>query len=213
MQLLEVRGKLPESITDPITGAEIKTGQEGGTVPKRSHYACGACGTVQDVLTTVKASRETGPVSAYLVQGYCPDCDLAGEAYNGRFFQPVTDSRPFDAAVRDWAQRSEADLSSYWPRSELPFGFMTHHLNGGIPNHGFTHWWKMFNARQLLVQTQLMRAIVSVGSFSQSAREAVLGVFQQYLRNQNMFCFWEHGRRQDGTNVLEQQLSPEIYGD
>jgi putative DNA methylase len=28
---------------------------------------------------------------------------------------------------------------------------MTHLLNGGIPNHGFTHWWTMFNARQLLL--------------------------------------------------------------
>ena len=41
-------------------------------------------------------------------------------------------------------------------RSELPYGFMTHKLNGGIPNHGYTHWWKMFNPRQLLVHTQLL---------------------------------------------------------
>ena len=27
-------------------------------------------------------------------------------------------------------------------------------------------------------------------------REYVLGAFQQYLRNQNMFCFWDIRRRQ-----------------
>ena len=41
--------------------------------------------------------------------------------------------------------------------SELPFGFMTHLNNGGIPNHGFTHWWTMFHPRQLLVHAQLLK--------------------------------------------------------
>jgi hypothetical protein len=69
---------------------------------------------------------------------------------------------------------------------------MTHLLNGGIPNHGFTHWWKMFNPRQLLVQSQLLRAIARGGGAHRQwpTREYVLGAFQQYLRNQNMFAFW-----------------------
>jgi hypothetical protein len=41
-----------------------------GTVPKKSNYACGACGTVQDALETIKATAKTGPVAAYVVQGY-----------------------------------------------------------------------------------------------------------------------------------------------
>jgi hypothetical protein len=40
---------------------------------------------------------------------------------------------------------------------------MTHLLNGGIPNHGFTHWWTMFNPRQLLVNALLLKAIHEVG--------------------------------------------------
>jgi hypothetical protein len=50
----------------------------------------------------------------------------------------------------------------------------------------------MFNARQLLVHTQLLRAICSVGADRHrwEVREFVLGAFQQYLRNQNMFAFW-----------------------
>src|SRR5690625_1738387 len=192
MQLLEVRGKLPDSIVDPITGAEIKTGTDGGTVPKRSNYACGACGTVQDVLTTVKASGKTGPVAAYAIQGYCPDCDSAGEAYNGRFFAPVTSSDVFDAANREWAQRSTADLSDYWPRSKLPYGFMTHHLNGGIPNHGFTHWWTMFNPRQLLFHSQVVRALCACRErYSTDAVDIVVALWVQLLRYQSMFSFWQ----------------------
>src|SRR5262249_17802833 len=82
------------------------------------------------------------------------------------------------------------DLAGYWPRSELPFGFMTSMNNGGIPNHGFTHWWTMFNPRQLLVQCQLLRAIAKAQHCEWTVREFVLRAFQQYLRNQNLFCIW-----------------------
>lgn len=192
-KLIEVRGKLPESITCPDTGTVILTGNEGGTVPKRSNYACGACGTVQDVLRTVKASGKTGPVATYAHQGYCPHCYEEGQSYGGRFFIDGHDPSAFDAACKEWEARKDSDLADYWPRSELPFGFMTHKLNGGIPNHGFTHWWKMFNPRQLLVLCQLLKAINTDGEHSDAVRDFVLGAFQQYLRNQNMFCFWDSG--------------------
>ena len=192
--LFEVRGVLAEEVTCPYTGARVRTGKGGGTIPKKSAFACSACGTVQDVLTAVKATGKTGPVAAYVVQGYCPACDKEKQAYDGRFFAPVTDTGRFDAAATEWEQRQETDLSAWWPRSALPFGFMTHKLNGGIPNHGFTHWWTMFNARQLLGHTQLLRAIVSTGQLAAThrweSREYVLGAFQQYLRNESMFSFW-----------------------
>src|SRR6478609_2991433 len=68
---------------------------------------------------------------------------------------------------------------------------MTHHLQGGVPNHGFTHWWTMFNPRQLLVHAQLLRAVLHTGVYSLDVREFVLGTYQQFLRNQNSFCFWD----------------------
>lgn len=194
LRLVEVRGKLPDEVTCPKTKVTFSTSK--GTVPRKSHYACGACGTTQDVLDTVKRSGKTGPVAAYAIQGYCPTCDREGRPYGGRFFLPVTDTAPFDAAAKEWAARRDGDLKQYWPRSELPYGFMTHALNGGIPNHGFTHWWKMFNHRQLLGHAQLLRAITSVGRdrHGWGVREFVLGAYQQYLRDQNMFCFWDISR-------------------
>ena len=195
--LFEVRGPLPEEVTCPYTGAKLRTGKGGGTIAKKSAFACSACGTVQDVLTAVKATGKTGPVAAYAVQGYCPACDAEKQPYGGRFFAPVTDTRHFDAAAAEWEQRRNGDLSAWWPRSALPYGFMTHKLNGGIPNHGFTHWWTMFNSRQLLLHTQLLRAIVKTGSNAyrrSQTLEYVLGAYQQYLRNQNMFCFYDISR-------------------
>ena len=193
IRLLEVRGALPTEVTCPET--KVTFGTDRGTVPKKSHYTCAACGTVQDVLTTVKATGKTGPMAGYAVQGYAPKRDAAGKPYKGRFFAAYDSAhaRQYDAALAEWEKRKNEDLKDYWPRSELPYGFMTHHLQGGVPNHGFTHWWTMFNPRQLLVHAQLLKAIVEMGSYDWSVREFVLGAFQQYLRNQNLFCFWDSG--------------------
>jgi putative DNA methylase len=195
LRLLEVRGTLPEQVTCPETGVVFSTAS--ATVPKKSCYACGSCGTVQDVLTTVKATGKTGPVTPYLFQAYSPKRDREGAANGGKFFLPADDSRALEAAHREWEQRKDADLAAYWPRSEVPYGFMTGIANGDIrTGHGFTHWWTMFNARQLLVNAQVLRAICEVGGKRHrwEAREYVLSAFQQYLRNQNMFCFWNTQR-------------------
>ncbi|HDR9280234.1 TPA: DUF1156 domain-containing protein [Burkholderia vietnamiensis] len=190
IRLLEVRGTLPDEVTDPETG--ITFAPSRGTVPKKSHYACSACGTVQDVLTTIKATGKTGPMAAYAVQGYAPKRNAAGKPYGGRFFAAydAAHARQYDTAFAEWEARKDTDLKDYWPRSELPYGFMTHHLQGGVPNHGFTHWWTMFHPRQLLVHAQLLKAIVNVGNYDWSVREFVLGSFQNYLRNQSVLAFW-----------------------
>lgn len=153
---------------------------------------CGECGKMQDVLATVKASGKSGPVAPYAIQAYSPKRDRDGVAYGGRYFLPADDPRAIAAAQREWETRKDTDLADYWPRSEVPYGFMTHLNNGGIPNHGFTHWWTMFNPRQLLVNALLLKAINEVGGdkYGWETREYVLAAFQQYLRNQNMFTIW-----------------------
>jgi len=190
IRLLEVRGALPDEVTCPETN--VTFAPEIGTVPKKSNYACAACGTVQDVLTTIKATGKTGPMAAYAVQGYAPRRGAAGKPYGGRFFvaYDATHAQRYDTACSEWEARKDGDLKDYWPRSELAYGFMTHHLQGGVPNHGFTHWWTMFNPRQLLVHAQLLKAIVTIGDYDWTVREYVLGAFQNFLRNQNLFAFW-----------------------
>jgi hypothetical protein len=86
-------------LVHPHTGVTIQTTREGGTVPKKSNYACGECGTVHDVLKTVKASGKTGQVAIYAHQGYCPHCDDEGQVYRGRFFVEENNSSLFDAAT------------------------------------------------------------------------------------------------------------------
>ncbi|WP_437203379.1 DUF1156 domain-containing protein [Planctomicrobium sp. SH664] len=191
LKLIEVRGELPESITCPDTGDLMLTGKTGGTVPGKSKFKCqeATCGREQDVLKSIKKTKKAGPVSMYAVHGRCPECSKNGEAYSGRFFGYP--SIPlFNAACHEWELRRSTDLATYWPTSEVPYGFMTHMNNGGIPNHGYTHWWTMFNHRQLLVLAQILRGILRAGNADWNVREFIVPAFQQYVRYQNMFCYW-----------------------
>lgn len=188
LRLLEVRGPLPEEVECPETGLVFSASE--GTIPKKSTFECGACGKAQDVLDSVKASGKTGPMAPYAIQGYCPRCNHEGRPYSGRFFGVPGRPDQVSAAHREWEERRDGDLADWWPRSELPYGFMTHHLQGGVPNHGFTHWWKMFNPTQLLVHSQLIRAVSHEGLHDWQVREFVLGSVQQFLRYENQFCFW-----------------------
>jgi len=194
-RLIEVRGKLPDEITCPETGAVTKTGKDGGTVPKKSNFACGACGKTQDILDSVKASRKNGPVAMYAIQGYCPECHREGQSYGGRFFIPVNNSAPYDAAIREWEARKRQDLDGFWPQEPL---YRYDHGNDSKlyiqPDHGFTHWSKMFNPRQLLVHANLLRAIFNGNTSNQDTKVFLLGGLQQYLRNQVMFTFWNPQR-------------------
>jgi putative DNA methylase len=194
LKLIEVRGPLPDEVKCPDAGASFYTDKRGGTVPKKSTFTCkeATCGKDQDALTSIKASGKSGPLAMYTVHGYCPTCNREGRPYSGRFFD-VPEVRPFASACRERAAHNETDLYAFWPRSEVPYGFMTHHNNGGIANHGFTHWWTMFNPRQMLVLARLLKSIVQ-NNAAWDAREFILGGFQQFLRNENMFCIWDISR-------------------
>lgn len=208
IRLLEVRGTLPTEVTCPETGVTFSP--EIGTVPKKSHFTCSSCGAVQDVLKTIKATGKTGQMAGYAVQAYAPKRDKSGAPYGGRFFAPFDEhrARQYDSAAQEWDERKNEDLSKYWPRSELPYGFMTHHLQGGVPNHGFTHWWTMFNPRQLLVHAQILKAISTIGDYDWKVREFALGAFQQFLRFNCMFTVYHPTNDQATKHFANNNFHP-----
>ena len=196
--LIEVRGKLPDEIRDPLTGQMVST--DAGTVPKRSSFACGSCGTVHDVLKTMTSYGRSGPMAPTLLQGHCPACAVSGDPYRGRFFAPVSDASPFNAAELEWAGDTSDHLHTYVPEQELPHGLKTTYQR--IPEHGYPRFRDMFNSRQLLVLTRLAAALDSATArYSTEVVDAVVSAFQQYVRNQNMFCFW---------NIQADKLEPHL---
>ncbi|MHB1423873.1 MAG: DUF1156 domain-containing protein [Gemmataceae bacterium] len=160
------------------------------TVPKNSFFSCGKCGHPQDFRTSVQSTNRSAPMASYAIQGYCPACDATGHIYGGRFFAEISkaDCHRLNSAEAEWARRRDADLSAFWPRETIPETYMTHQANFALPKQGITHWWRVFNSRQLLVHSLLMKATTQSGQ--EDVQLQALGAVQQYLRNQNMFCIW-----------------------
>lgn len=219
IRLLEVRGSLPLKVTCPDSAISFYTDARGGTASlkddidkktklvkldaagnplkraENSTFACGADGSKNDVLESVKASGKTAPIGAYAIQGYSAKADDNGQPYNGRFFAPFDEriALQYSAAQKDWDLLKATDLAPFWPKSELPYGFMTHHLQGGVPNHGYTHWWTMFNPRQLMVHALVFRFLDSAAErgYNQEAIDSVLATYVQVLRYHCMFAFYQ----------------------
>lgn len=170
---------------------------EKGTVPKQAQFTCSNCGKSQDRLTATKAVKHTAPIALYTLQCHCPQCNAEGYNYNGRFFKApeIEDITRLNKAELEWENRCHSDLNEYWPQMEIPFSMRTH-VKDPLPDHGYTHWWMMFNSRQLLVHTQLLKAITEAADdkWALDVKEQALGAFQQYLRNQNAFCIWDISR-------------------
>lgn len=197
LRLIEVRGVLPEQIPDPDPDRDTPINTAAGTIPQNGKFTCMAetCGQQQPIVDAIQRHDDTAPVAAFAIQCYSPRRDEAGAVYGGRYFQPLTkrDIARLDAANREWLARSATDLAGYWPEVEIPFGHMTHQRQP-LPQHGYSHYWKMFNPRQLLVHALILKSIDQASGISDVTKEVVLGAFQQYLRNQNLFCFWDISR-------------------
>jgi len=189
---VEVRGaNLPEEIILE-DGALLSTG--AGTVPRKAHFTCASCGREGNTLESVKPTEHTAPVVAYALQGHCPQCEAENYAYNGRYFKAIDayDLLRLEQAEKEWQNRMDSDLLEFWPKQPCWDTYMMR-ANGGVNDGwGYTHWWKMFNSRQLIVHIQLLKALTEMpeDSWSLDVREQVLGAFQQYLRMMCIFSFW-----------------------
>ncbi|MGY4349731.1 transposase-like protein/predicted RNA methylase [Bradyrhizobium sp. GM7.3] len=204
--LVEVRGKLPDAVTFPHEDIPIKTGADGGTLSKPGCFTCASCGTETKQIEGFASIGKTAPIAAYAVQAKANDVYHDSSLLKGRYFSSFDEqrARQFNAAVTEWNIRKEGDLSLYWPRSKIPYGHETHQRRP-LDRHGYKNWLDFFNERQLLVHALLLKAIDTAGDHSEATREFVLSIFQQYLRNQNMYCFWNTQR------ALEPMFSSNDY--
>ncbi|MCC1497955.1 hypothetical protein [Alcanivorax sp. 1008] len=195
LKLLEVRGKLPEQIVCPETGKIISTSQ--GNIPRDAKFTCqeATCGLEQAQVSSIEANGTSAATSQFVLQCFSSLRSDEGLPYNGRFFKALdsSDIEKMNKALSEWSVRSKTDLKGYWPEIEIPFGHMTHQRQP-LPRHGYLHFYKFFNERQLLINALLLKTIDQCHGFSDTAKEIALGAFQQYLRNQNMFCFWNPQR-------------------
>lgn len=192
VRLIEVRGETLPSAVIMSDGTEVDTTK--GTVPKNANFSCGSCGRQNKTLQAIKATGHTAAFAAYTIQCHCPQCEIEGYTYGGRYFKAPDsyDIERLTKAESEWAELHNNLLKEFWPKEKMQYAHMTHERNP-LPDHGYTHWWMMFNCRQLLVHATLLKSIVDANDFAWSldAREQALGAWQEYSRHQSLFCFWD----------------------
>jgi len=220
IRLVEVRGSLPEEILCPETGVTFATGRTGGTIPKKAKFACGKCGTLQDVLDSVRVSKKAAPLAPYASQCFMP-LGGGGSTSGERFFVPfgLKQARQLAEAASEWERRKNSDLEGYWPKTEIPEGVTTT-VKDVLPNgHGYTHWWTLFNPRQLLVCSLLLKSIMNTGNHDPAVREFLLGAFQQFLRCNTMLSIWHTQNNQisaalsnSNFNTKNTSAEPSVFG-
>jgi len=176
-------------------------------VPKKSHYACSACGTVQDVLTTIKATGKTGPMAAYAVQGYAPKRDEAGKPYGGRFFAAygAAHAQQYDAAFAEWEARKDADLKDYWPLTVRQAYYQA--VSRGVIANNLNEYQRVSRA----LTTLRREGFVSWAAYEDRSRRTVekrgvsdLSVFvQAQLESFLDWRYYHRCRVQEQTNYVE----------
>ncbi len=110
-------------------------------------------------------------------------CESCKPHHAGRFFKRPDheDLAKFDAARLALSQASDLPI----PGDEIPPGDETDRLH----RWGYKHYREMFNERQLLGLGSLLQRIMKVETGE--TRHALLTVFSDFLRYQNMLCRYD----------------------
>src|SRR5262249_3144485 len=155
----------------------FRTDEKGGTIPKQARFQCreATCGLSQEIVVSIKKTGKSGPVAGLMIEGYCPSCKKEGRPE--KFFN-ITDHKQLSAAHREWEATSRSKLNGYWPTDSIPPGYMSP-VQNDLPAHGMPRWADLYNPRQLLVNSLLLKAISTASEYRQEERDFVLGAYQQ----------------------------------
>lgn len=143
----------------------------------RGIFRCPKCNKEQRILDTINENKGRLEVELYALEGYCSIC--------GRFFKQV-DEEDIKLWERAKAEYNKHKYTLLIPRQKIP----TEGRSDPRPvNHGYTHFWHMFNERQLLCLSHLLEEILKIPDIN--IRELMLIAFSDCLDANNMFCKYE----------------------
>ncbi|MBI5576670.1 MAG: DUF1156 domain-containing protein [Deltaproteobacteria bacterium] len=165
--------------TDPVACAECGRPVVVPGVARGNKVACRQCGTQ----FSYPPRQPTGPPihRLWAIEYHCSRCKPAHE---GRFFKrpEAEDLRRFERAKQTL---DEIGASLPIPEDEIRDGDETRRLH----RWGYSRFREMFNERQLLGLGLLLRRIMRENKGE--IRNALLTVFSDFLRYQNMLCRYD----------------------
>jgi len=204
--ICQFRGSMPEMVACPTCKKEFDP--QKGYLPDKK-YECPTCGVKESVIDAIRKmpDEQLLPIKAYAIEGWCPNCDGGGESdddnslfkesnttpnvtsvhscslkkHGGKFFKKI---EPSDIRNHKDADVLWSSLKSKlpYPKSKIPSGFNTNQMI----KHNYIFWFQMFNQRQLLCLSILLKAIDDEPN--QSVKEMFLSAFQMSLEANNMFA-------------------------
>lgn len=209
MAIWQYRGTLPEDVTCPVCTKTYKP--ETGNIPDKGSFLCPSCGNRDKIINSIHKLPETQllPASPYAIEGYCPNCDAGNgdtdifgdkkaskknvshtcniHHHNGKFFKRVTpaDLKRYQDAEAIW-EKAKSYLP--YPKGKIPVGEKT---KSGLIAHHFNYWHQMFNPRQLLCLSTLLKAIDE--EKDGELKEMLLSAFYSTLESNNIFCRYTIG--------------------
>jgi adenine-specific DNA methylase len=163
-----------------------------GNVSRGGKYNCPDCGQKYAIVDAIKEQGKPN-LRLYGVEYYCEHCDGAGEeksAYKGYKQVDQADRELFEDAEQKW-EESEG-LHEYVPTEEIPEGAITaaSSISGNdVFQHKYDTWADMFNRRQLLCLSKLLKSISDVSN--KNAREYLLLAFSDSLRTNTMMASYQ----------------------
>jgi putative DNA methylase len=197
----QYRGTLPDDVSCPVCRKDYNPNKGNAS---KGDFVCASCGTKDKIISSLRKVPDEVllPTRLYALEGYCSKCagygdekDLWGTTTkskktshscnihknNGKFFKKIepADLKRYQESEQRWI-RAQEHLP--YPKSKIPVGEKT---KSGLIAHHFIYWHQMFNPRQLLCLSTLLKAIGEEND--QAMQEMLLSAFQMTLEANNMF--------------------------
>jgi adenine-specific DNA methylase len=184
-------------------------------------YTCRSCGQKYSITDAIQ-EQDGFDLKLYALEYYCSICDERhdmGRADVKGYRQILdADRQLFQKAKEEW--ESQEDLLEYIPSEEIERGAITasSSVSGNdVFEHGYTHWKDMFNERQLLTHSTLLRAIDEIED--QNPREFLLLAFSDSLRRNTMMINYsqvgnqvDHVFKQNSFNPPQRPCESNMWG-
>ena len=221
----QYRGTLPDEVTCPVCSKSYSPHK--GNISEKGSFICPSCGIKDKVINSIRKlpGDQLLPTTPYAIEGYCPECAGDGDAQsplpwregmkgrgkkevshlcnirdnNGKFFKKITpsDLKRYQDAEKRW-EKEKGSLP--YPKSEIPVGFNTNQMI----KHNYKYWHQMFNRRQLLCLSTLLKAIGE--EEDQVLKEMLLCAFSDCVGRNNQFCRYFNDR-----NTIQEIFSRHDY--
>ncbi|MDY6780393.1 MAG: DUF1156 domain-containing protein, partial [Halobacteria archaeon] len=181
-----------------------------------SKYTCPDCGQKYGITDAIQ-EQDGFDLKYHSIEYHCPTCDDRGrEGSDVKSYKSVEaeDLELFEEAKQEWEESEK--LHDYVPDEEIRYGATTAtdsdltYDGHDVFDHGYEKWSDMFNERQLLCFSLLLREIGSLND--KNAKEYLLLAFSDMIRYRCLMTTYKESGNQlhdmFKTNSFDPSVEP-----